>query len=323
MIQLFNNPENVVPFTFDIVVKSEIYSEEPTTAIVMDETKLSAVFGYDDATTKDVKENQIDIKKAVTKALVVAGTDKGKTYELFAGSKKNVTPGADAVIDLSKPTTASDLVLGTDGNLVTLSLVDYLKLCDAMNVTPNAEIKAGKETYKLTANAWAKIWAVASKYYKTSGAGKYITNAKGEDYKFEDGYHFIESATKDYKEADAAMMAVYNTLVVKIEFTITTPAGDSTSTTVAVKRDDRIASVVVAFNEPKVAAKYFKNVAENGVVFTDAEGTNYGAVAITAVDEAPNDVVGGKVSIPMTMTIRDAWGMTMKVPFSVTVKTVK
>ena len=323
MIQLFNNPENVVPFTFDIVVKSEIYSEEPTTAIVMDETKLSAVFGYDDATTKDVKENQIDIKKAVTKALVVAGTDKGKTYELFAGSKKNVTPGADAVIDLSKPTTASDLVLGTDGNLVTLSLVDYLKLCDAMNVTPNADIKAGKETYKLTANAWAKIWAVASKYYKTSGAGKYITNAKGEDYKFEDGYHFIESATKDYKEADAAMMAVYNTLVVKIEFTITTPAGDSTSTTVAVKRDDRIASVVVAFNEPKVAAKYFKNVAENGVVFTDAEGTNYGAVAITAVDEAPNDVVGGKVSIPMTMTIRDAWGMTMKVPFSVTVKTVK
>ena len=319
---LFGNEANTAEMEFQAEVISEIYSEDPTAVLTL--ASMSATFG--DATDDKVDDDVIDLSKLVTKAIYAAGTDKGKAYSLFATAGGKQTVGAtNPVYDYSAPKTASDLVLGTDGNLVTLSLVDYLKLCDAMNITPDANIKAGKETYKLTANAWAQIWAVASKYYKTSGAGKYITNAKGEDYKFEDGfYHFVESATKDYKEADAAMMAMYSTLVGKISFTIATPANPGTSVDKPSNpRADEIAAVKIAFDEPGEAAKYFRGVAADGVVADITDDSTVHNLKLQSVANAPTDVVDGKVIVKLTMEVTCEWGMTMKVPFEVTVKTVK
>jgi hypothetical protein len=44
---------------------------------------------------------------------------------------------------------------------------------------------------------------------------------------------------------------------------------------------------------------------------------------LQSVANAPTDVVDGKVIVKLTMEVTCEWGMTMKVPFEVTVKTVK
>ena len=50
---------------------------------------------------------------------------------------------------------------------------------------------------------------------------------------------------------------------------------------------------------------------------------NSDLTVLTAKEEAPSDVTGGKVEIAMIMTVEDTWGMIMEVPFKVTVKTAK
>ena len=323
---LFGNEANTAEMEFQAEVISEIYSEDPTAVLTL--ASMSATFG--DATDDKVADDVIDLSKLVTKAIYAAGTDKGKAYSLFATAGGKETVGAtNPVYDYSAPKTASDLVLGTDGNLVTLSLVDYLKLCDAMNVTPDANIKAGKDTYKLTVNAWAKIWAVASKYYETSGEGKYAKkqNEEGEWVVKTDADGnkiWLASLTKDYAEADAAMMAMYSTLVGKISFTIATPANPGTSVDKpSNSRAREIAAVKIAFDEPGEAAKYFRNVATDGVVADITDDSTVKDLKLRSVADAPTDVVDGKVIVKLTMEVTCEWGMTMKVPFEVTVKTVK
>ena len=334
MIELFGNPNNVVPFDFEVVVKSEIYTETPADAITIGADKLEGVFGVKDANGNLVA---IDIKSAVTKAIVQVGTDKGKTYRLFATGKGSADGVVNEVVDYSDPKTAGGYVLGTDGNIVTLSVEEYLLMSDAFTSLKDAanhdKIVSGEVTYKLKDSDWTAIWTIATNYYnKANGTGKYVDqNADGKidnADKVDGSLIFTYSGTKTYKADDKAKMAIYDAFKTKIGFTVTTAADAGTPTTVLDKaRDSRISDVTVAFDEPEVAAKYFKNVnTTTGVVFSDLAtdenaGKNFGAIKITPVEEAPNGVTGGQVKVDMTLTIRDAWGMIMEVPFQVTVKT--
>ena len=335
MLELFGNPNNVVPFDFQIEVKSELYTETPADAITFDATKLVGVFGAKNA---DGTLASIDIKAAITKALVQAGTDKGKTYQLFATSKATSTGGSSAVINLASPKKAGSYVLGTDGNIVELSLVEYLQMIDAFGTglqdVNHANIITGDAKYKLTTDAWNAIWTVAANYYTTAGTGIYYdansdgeideddwfdSNADGEA----DAPIFAYSGSHNYINDHKEEMAIYAAFKSKISFNNTSDAVAGTpGTAVDKNRDPRVASVTIKFNEPAVAAIYFSGVTD-GVVFTAAGATaqSYADAKITPVTEAPNSVTGGQVKVGLTLTIRDAWGMIMNVPFEVTVKT--
>jgi len=343
MLKLFGNPDNVVPFDFQVEVKSEVYTETPADAITFDATKLVNVFGQEDDDDTDADESVIDIKAAITKAVLQAGTDKGKTYNLFASSKKEGNDDAvTAVYNYSISTTAAltqaKLVVTTSGDEVSTLFShngEYLLDSNGLPIEIDKEdlikfgvsaadyvaITTGQKFY-LTVNEstqnsltikglWDmyKIWA---KYYLTDGT-------RGNELE-------IDATHKDYVD-------MYNEYVVNgdIKITPTTAAKDETSSTVAVKCDDRVASVTVKFNDPAVAAIYFQDLANNankkifseanGVVFSDVTREDYSAITIKPVTEAPNSVTGGQVKVGMTLTIRDAWGMIMNVPFEVTVKT--
>ena len=111
----------------------------------------------------------------------------------------------------------------------------------------------------------------------------------------------------------------------KIDFTITKEAFAGTEQNKpAVKRDARIESVVIAFNDPVVAAKYFQGVnTAEGATLLNATNVNevHSDVKLTPKASAPADVVGGQVKVGLTLTINDIWGMSTVVPFEVTVKT--
>ena len=330
MLKLFGNENNVVPFDFQVEVKSELYTETVADAVTFDATKLAIEFGAkNDNATTNVDESVIDIKAAITKALVQAGTDKGKTYSLFATSKSvEAGDAVETVYDFSAPEARENMVVSNEEgkDFVELTRMEYLDMVAAFPNTKSdnhEKIKNDEVKYVLSVNAWRIIWGTAENYYNKDGNAKYVTNAEGEDYEFEDGYHFQYSQTKSYKDEDKAKMAVYTTLKSKIAFTVTSEGKADSGETQAVKRDTRIANVTIAFDEPAVAKNYFQSVVENGVVFSDEEGTDYSAITIKPVAEAPNSVTGGQVKVGMTLTIRDAWGMIMEIPFEVTVKTAK
>ena len=358
MISLFGNEDNVVPFDFQVEVKSEIYAEDVKTAITIDETKLVNEFGAVNVATTPADESVIDIKAAITKAVSVAGTDKDKTYSLFA-TGKGVTNGAQAAVyNYTSPKTAGKYVLGADGNIVELSLVEYLQMLDAFgnikNVTitngqityndptiiyndgqDHAKINSGDVKYKLTKQAWDVIWnQTATQYYNADGTAKYYdangdgkitaddkadTNGDGTK-----GYLWAHNQKEDYDANEVSRMDIYAAFKAKISFNISSNAVAGTAGTALDKaRDSRIASVSIKYNDPAIAKIYFQNVEDNGVVFTDATGTDYSAITIKPVAEAPNSVAGDQVKVAMTLTVRDAWGMIMNVPFEVTVKTKK
>ena len=319
-VYFFGNHLNVAEYNFDLVVKSELYSEDATKAITIDATKLSAIFGPDDATTKDVKENQIDIKKAITKAVVIAGTDKGKTYSLFdvttpatSATEKDVfdfristaAVGAEPVLNADYFTVESDevneYVLGADENLVEIEKADLRKFgIGAVNFA-----KLDKEKFYITLNATQTfngdeilglydLYATWRKYYEQTGV-------------------LSPSAPEEIAEEDADAVAMYNKYVVGKKVAVKaagkeTVPGKPAETKV---KDGRLADVSVAFDDALEAAKYF-DFEEGDELWT-----------LVAVENAPTDVTGGKVTVPMTLTVKDVWGMIMKVPFEVTVKTSK
>ena len=124
-------------------------------------------------------------------------------------------------------------------------------------------------------------------------------------------------------------MANYAAFKSKISFNNSSEKVDGTADTALDKsRDSRIASVEIKFNEVAVAEEYFTLTdaqKAKGIIFTASGATaqNYAPIKITPKSKAPNSVAGGQVKVGMTLTVRDAWGMIMTVPFEVTVKTVK
>ena len=305
----FGNDKNIDKFDYKVKVKSEIFSETPAEAIIMDATKLSAVFGGQN------KTNIIDIKKAITKALVVAGTDKGKTYELFGSNGSEVIY---KVTEYDKPNTNGDYVVNASGKPVAISADDLLDLGMTMEQYIEYTALSSKPAIHMTAkdkdvtiagvtgNVALKGWGTL----QTTFAKYYIVTGKNE-IKFDKENASGVTEEKNIPDADKKLIALFNNYKAKIAFS---EHNGTTETTGTVAVDSRIATngVEIAFADALEAAKYFQNVAADGVV----SGTT-----ITAVDSAPADVTGGKVTVPMQISVTDIWGRTMVRTFDVTVTT--
>jgi hypothetical protein len=306
---LFSNAKNVVPFEYKVKVKSEIFSDTPADVIKMDATKLSAVFGGQN------KTNIIDIQKAITETLVAAGTDKGKKYNLFGSNGSDITY---KVTEYNNPKTNGDYVVNASGKPVAISADDLLELGMTMDQYIEYSALASKPTIHMIATdkpvsitgvtgdvalkGWSTLQTAFNKYYEVTGKNeiKFVANK-------------VAGVAKesDIPAADQKLIALFNSYKAMIAFA--EHDGD-TETTGTVAVDSRIAAngVVIAFADALEAAKYFKSVANNGVV----SGTT-----ITAVDSAPADVTGGKVTVPMKISVTDIWGRTMVRTFDVTVTT--
>ena len=307
---LFGNDKNVVNFDYKVKVKSEIFSETPAEAIVMDAAKLSAVFGGEN------KTNIIDIQKAITKALVAAGTDKGKEYQLFGSDGSGVTY---KVTEYASPKVNGDYVVNASGKPVAISADDLLDLGMTMDQYIEYTALSSKPTVHMLAKDNATLTVngvtgdVALKGWETLQTTfyKYYTVTDKNEIKFNKANGEGVTEEKNIPDADKKLIALFNSYKAKIAFT---EHDGATETTGNVPVDSRIAAngVVIAFADALEATKYFKNVAANGVV----SGTT-----ITAVDSAPADVTGGKVTVPMKISVTDIWGKTMVRTFDVTVTT--
>lgn len=305
----FGNDKNIDKFDYKVKVKSEIFSETPAEAIIMDATKLSAVFGGQN------KTNIIDIKKAITKALVAAGTDKGKTYELFGSNGSEVTY---KVTDYDQPETNGDYVVNASGKPVAISADDLLDLgmtmeqyiaYTALSSKPAIHMTAKDKDVTIagvTGNVALKGWGTLQAAF-----AKYYTVTDKNEIKFNKNNASGVTEEKNIPDTDKKLIALFNSYKAKIAFS---EHNGATETTGTVAVDERIATdgVVIAFADALEATKYFQNVADKGVV----SGTT-----ITAVDSAPADVTGGKVTVPMQISVTDIWGKTMVRTFDVTVTT--
>lgn len=297
---LFGNTDNVVTYDFKVVVKSEIFSTTPDQAIVMDDTMLTAVF------SSDAKKNTIDFTKAITKAVVAAGTDKGKTYNLFAKAGES---GTYKVYNYSTPKldASNTYVVTSAGMPIEIAHEDLLKF--GMSMTSFVKVKDTDKFYLTmqqqtvtvdgtteTLKGWNSLYYSWNKYYQLNNQGKEEFKEKSAGVKY---------TKDDITEQHATYISLFNAYKDKTEFTYT--AGDS-YTTGAVNRDSRITNVKIEFKDATEAAKYFTSGTVSGT-------------AITAKSSAPSDVTGGQVTVPMVIKVTDQWGMTMVREFNVTVKT--
>ena len=107
---LFGNENNKEEMEFDAVVLSEIYNADATAAIKLKD--MSAVF------TSDAKKNAISIASNITSATYAAGSNRGKTYNLFQGVKKTTTGAVAEVLNYSQPAGADGTALTGDDDKV-------------------------------------------------------------------------------------------------------------------------------------------------------------------------------------------------------------
>ena len=318
---LFGNTDNTVDFDFEVIVKSEVYSEDASKAIVMNEDKLSAVYGGKD------KTNQIDITKAIKSNVFVAGSDKGKTYNLFA------VKGGDIKVNGYQygtiPSVASadgKLKFAVDANdmMIEIAVADM----KAFGFKSDAILKAQQGTakyYLLAANTaadgdadskeyvgvktLAEIWTdnddVLNKYY--------VKAADHDDYyvrKYED------NAPVKVADDDKAIYDLFTTYAGKVNFAVVKDI--KVGETAATEANAKIKAVYLKVVDPEYAKVLIKDV-EN---FDGTQNVNefVGSTIITAVDELSEGVTES-APVEMQLIVVDAWNKTMTVPFTITLKT--
>ena len=215
---LFGNAANTEEMEFDAVVLSEIYNADATAAIKLKD--MSAIF------TGNNKENtnKISIADNVTSAIYAAGSNRGKTYNLFAAVKKTTVGASADVLDYSAPCDAAGNALTTGYVLNGKSFVALPKDADLMLFT-NSETDAkytaedvvavanGDKTFYMTVANWAEIWAVAQNYYNEDGSVIKDANNKA-----------LEVAA-----ADKAMVALFNSYKSQIDFVVAEEGEEGTS----------------------------------------------------------------------------------------------
>lgn len=295
---LFGNENNKEEMEFDAVVLSEIYNADATAAIKLKD--MSAVF------TSDAKKNAISIASNITSATYAAGSNRGKTYNLFQGVKKTTTGAVAEVLNYSQPAGADGTALTGDDDKV-LSGKNFIEapkntdmllfgfseadLEDATSATPTKK-------YYITKANWDNIWNVAKEYYNVDGSA--IKN-------------------KEVAAEHKATVAVFNTYKSQIKFLVTKEAEAGTEVVVAddkAKAEANIVAVTVEFVNKEVAEKY-ATIASKSL---DGSGILYDYV-ITAKSELSEDIPSGKVELPVKMTVLDKWGMKMVRTFNVTLNT--
>ena len=298
---LFGNSDNKEEMEFDARVLSEIYDEDPTAAIKLKD--MSAVF------TSDAKKNAISIASNITSATYAAGSNRGKTYNLFQGVKKTTEGAVDEVLNYSQPADVNGTALTQDDDKV-LSGKNFIEapkntdmllfgftadeLADATSATPTKK-------YYITKANWNEIWTIAQEYYNVDGSA-IKENGKN----------------KEVAPKHKAAVAVFNEYKGKINFVVTTEAQAGTEIVVAddkAKVEPNVVSVTVEFVNKEVADKY-ATIASKSLT----DNTLYDYV-ITARAELSEDIPSGKVELPVKMTVLDKWGMKMVRTFNVTLST--
>ena len=318
---LFGNTDNTVDFDFEVIVKSEVYSEDASKAIVMNEDKLSAVYGGKD------KTNQIDITKAIKSNVFVAGSDKGKTYNLFAVKGGDIKVNGYQYGTIPSVASADDkLKFAVDANDMMIEIV--VADMKAFGFKSDAILKAQQGTakyYLLAANTatesdadskeyvgvktLAEIWTdnddVLNKYYvKAAGHNDYYVR------KYED------NAPVKVADDDKAIYDLFTTYAGKVNFAVVKDI--KVGETAATEANAKIKAVYLKVVDPEYAKALIKNV-EN---FDGTKNVNEfaGSTIITAVDELSEGVTES-APVEMQLIVVDAWNKTMTVPFTITLKT--
>ena len=318
---LFGNDKNTVDFDFEVIVKSEVYSEDASKAIVMNEDKLSAVYGGKD------KTNQIDITKAIKSNVFVAGSDKGKTYNLFA------VKGGDIKVNGYQygtiPSVASadgKLEFAVDANdmMIEIAVADM----KAFGFKSDAILKAQQGTakyYLLAKNDAIEDNADSKEYVdvktladiwtsNSSVLGKYYVEASGHT-----GYYvrkYENNAPVKVAAEDKAVYDLFTTYAGKVNFAVVKDI--TVGKTAATAADAKIAGVYLKVVDPEYAKALIKDV-EN---FDGTKNLNdfTGSTIITAVDKL-SEGVAESAPVEMQLIVVDAWNKTMTVPFTITLKT--
>ena len=286
-IYFFNNEANVSTFDFQAKVKSTIYSATPASAITMTAAKLISNYGGD----------AIDIKAAIAKAVYVAGPKKGQAYSLFSTAgkteQKSVTDYDTPMVDGDFIVNSSKLPVQIEKDDLTkfgLSAADYT----ALGTTDKFYLKKADQSGVGNSSAstlvgWDKIMTTINTIYAYDN-GTWKQTKKDAD---------LTTQEATYKE-------LFNKYISKIAFD--TKKVDVT--TIATTAGAGVDEVSVEFVDAKEAAKY--------VVTTDLANFSVKPLAVADLTVDPKEV-----EVPMNLVILDDWGMTMKVPFNITVKTTK
>ncbi|MDO4181221.1 MAG: hypothetical protein Q4D36_08035, partial [Bacteroidales bacterium] len=336
---LFDNAKNKDVFEFPIVVKSAVYSATPEKVITMTEDKLSAVFGGANNT------NLIKVAD-ITKAVLAAGPDKGKEYQLFnvaAGdptvytynnygtlAKTPVAAGANDVI-------ASTYVVNDNGLMIEIELSDLAffnytaaQIMDAQNGKAHyylpyqtlVDIKTNATADEKAANtlSWNALW---------NSVKDLTANVEVEENIFETQDLFTAAVDpKDNVVVGSLELntAAYNAIK-KLAETNETAAANLANIDMFKKYADKIPfkTVTVSIDStPKnVDSKLLNGQATidyvdkaTGEKFATISGSTIKAVLATGVS-----VPGDEVEVPFKLTINDAWGKTMVYQFTATFTT--
>ena len=346
------NPGNYETFEFDVIVKSAIYSETPTEVVTIPEAKLTLSL-TDDAST-EAKENAVDIAK-IYSAVYAYGPNAGKAYNLWnttAGSAASTGKNEYNVLNDWKVLTGTDVdyVSSTQGLMIEIALSDLAKFGYSSEEIIKAQ--SGDKKYFLIhyANStheeadiltWSDIYEAVKDLTYTVDVEK--TDASGNKTTVtETRYVFPYVAPNE------------NTLVADADL-ITDPE-DATKKVLKVRSYNATRAAKWIELNPTATETikmlglyetYYSSVAYNKYVeqysikatdasglcadltgaatieFVDATtGKNFASLSgttITAGLASNVHMTTDEVEVPFKLIIKDKWGMTMEVPFTITV----
>ena len=277
---LFGNTNNEIEYDFKVKVLSAVYTADGSN-IKIDDTKMAGVFG-----------KTIDVTAGIS-ATYAAGINIDKTLQLFAvdGTPKKINDYTAYAIN-------GDYVVNAEGKPIEISkddLIDFgMSIDEYTQLTANDHfyIKVNDQNTKKdnsgsTLMGWQNIVSqvVGTIYVYNADKGTYDQIIKDEN--LSTAQKTLKALFDSYKDS-AAYTSQY------------------TFTPAATPRADEIKNVTFAI--------------------ADNDGKKYGSIdaatgVITTVSNiSDSDLVDGKATINVKMTIEDVWGLKMTKTFPVTVK---
>ncbi|OUN81567.1 hypothetical protein [Bacteroides sp. An51A] len=299
---LFNNPNNKITFDFEVVVKSQVYSDDPTKVITFDNDKLVAVYGGADGS------NKVDIKNAVKSAVFALGSDKGKSYTLFATKAEKIKATGYAygntvglttpITEENEPNEPVNYMLDVNNMLIELAVKDMNYLGYSGDKILAAQ--TGEKKFYLTEADYLKLW----------------DSVKGQDYFKNEGiYYALKDAAAANKDANYTRFIAYATQI-KFQEQKDIVVGSTTDKLA----DNRIVSVAIKAVDKNYAAKFIENINDFG---GNLNLNAFKGNSVITVKDQLEEGVSETSTVDMQLIVKDVWNKTMYVPFKLTVKTTK
>ena len=296
---LFYNENNKITFDFEVVVKSQVYSDDPTKVITFDNDKLVAVYGGADGS------NKVDIKNAVKSAVFALGSDKGKSYTLFATKAEEIKATGYAYGNtdgLTTPITEGgkpvNYMLDANNMLIELAVKDMNYL--GYSGEDILAAQTGEEKFYLKEADYLKLWNSVKNqaYFEVAG-----------------NYYALKDAAAANKDADYTRFIAYAT---QIKFQ--TQKDIVVGTTTEKPADNRIVSVAIKAVDKNYAAKFIENINDFG---GNLNLNAFDGNSVITVKDQLEEGVSETSTVDMQLIVKDIWNKTMYVPFKLTVKTTK